>query len=165
MSELTKVEDVQPRAQSALRVSPIYALREPRVEQTGDALLISGLVASSIQAIAQEVVRDCRRRDRSHQLDPCALGRESRQPYSFASIVASQVLAVSGRGLFRPPPITTSRLPTIAARGASTFSGKLPTNCQASACGSYQQQVAKHAGARLRGCSNARRPAKCRRGK
>ena len=58
MSELTKVEDVQPRAQSALRVSPIYALRELRVEQTGDALLISGLVASFYhKQLAQEVVR------------------------------------------------------------------------------------------------------------
>ncbi|HTU24330.1 MAG TPA: BON domain-containing protein [Pirellulales bacterium] len=57
-SDLTKVEDVQPRAQKALRVSPIYALRELRVEQTGNALLISGLVASFYhKQLAQEVVR------------------------------------------------------------------------------------------------------------
>ncbi len=55
---LVKVEDVQPRAQVALRASPIYALRELRVEQTGDALLISGLVSSFYhKQLAQEVVR------------------------------------------------------------------------------------------------------------
>ena len=55
---LVKVEDVQPRAQIALRASPIYALRELRVEQTGDALLISGLVSSFYhKQLAQEVVR------------------------------------------------------------------------------------------------------------
>ena len=55
---LVKVEDVQPRAQVALCASPIYALRELRVEQTGDALLISGLVSSFYhKQLAQEVVR------------------------------------------------------------------------------------------------------------
>jgi BON domain-containing protein len=54
----TKVEDVQPRAQTALRASPIFALRDLRVEQTGDALLISGLVSSFYhKQLAQEVVR------------------------------------------------------------------------------------------------------------
>jgi hypothetical protein len=53
-----RIEDVQPRAQTALRASPIFALRELRVEQTGDALLISGLVSSFYhKQLAQEVVR------------------------------------------------------------------------------------------------------------
>ena len=53
-----KVADIQPRAQSALRASPIYALRELRVEQTGEALVISGLVSSFYhKQLAQEVVR------------------------------------------------------------------------------------------------------------
>ena len=51
-------KEVQPRAQRALTSSPIYALRELRVEQTGDALLISGLVSSFYhKQLAQEVVR------------------------------------------------------------------------------------------------------------
>jgi uncharacterized NAD-dependent epimerase/dehydratase family protein len=51
-------KDIQPRAQRALTASPIYALRELRVEQTGDILLISGLVSSFYhKQLAQEVVR------------------------------------------------------------------------------------------------------------
>ena len=54
----TLAKDVQPRAQRALTASPIYALRELRVEQTGDTLLISGLVSSYYhKQLAQEVVR------------------------------------------------------------------------------------------------------------
>lgn len=51
-------KDVQPRAQDALAASPIYALRELRVEQAGDTLLIRGLVSSFYhKQLAQEVVR------------------------------------------------------------------------------------------------------------
>ena len=51
-------KDVQPRAQRALTASPIFALREVRVEQKNDALLISGLVSSFYhKQLAQEVVR------------------------------------------------------------------------------------------------------------
>ncbi len=54
----TLAKDVQPRAQRALTASPIYALRELRVEQTGDVLMISGLVSSFYhKQLAQEVVR------------------------------------------------------------------------------------------------------------
>jgi len=51
-------KDGQPRAQSALAASPVYALRELHVEQQGDALLISGRVTSFYhKQLAQEVVR------------------------------------------------------------------------------------------------------------
>jgi hypothetical protein len=51
-------KDVQIRAQSALAASPVYALRDLRVEQQGDALLIRGLVSSFYhKQLAQEVVR------------------------------------------------------------------------------------------------------------
>jgi uncharacterized NAD-dependent epimerase/dehydratase family protein len=51
-------KDVQPRAQRALTASPIFALRELRVENAGEALLISGLVSSFYhKQLAQEVVR------------------------------------------------------------------------------------------------------------
>ena len=51
-------KDIQPRAQDALTASPICALRELRVDQTGDTLMISGLVSSFYhKQLAQEVVR------------------------------------------------------------------------------------------------------------
>ena len=54
----TLASDIQRRAQRALASSPIYALRELRVEQTGEMLLISGLVSSYYhKQLAQEVVR------------------------------------------------------------------------------------------------------------
>ena len=54
----TLASDIQRRAQRALASSPIYALRELRVEQTGELLLISGLVSSYYhKQLAQEVVR------------------------------------------------------------------------------------------------------------
>jgi len=57
MAELT-VKDIQPRAQEALQASPIFALREVRVEQTGESLLLSGRVSSFYhKQLAQEVVR------------------------------------------------------------------------------------------------------------
>jgi osmotically-inducible protein OsmY len=50
--------DAQPRAQSALANSPIYELRDLRVEQQNGALLISGAVSSFYhKQLAQEVVR------------------------------------------------------------------------------------------------------------
>jgi hypothetical protein len=49
---------VGPRAQQALDTSPVYALRDLRVEQQGACLLISGMVTSFYhKQLAQEVVR------------------------------------------------------------------------------------------------------------
>jgi hypothetical protein len=54
----TLATDIQRRAQRALTSSPIYALRELRVEQTGEVLVLSGLVSSYYhKQLAQEVVR------------------------------------------------------------------------------------------------------------
>src|ERR1700722_10236706 len=53
---------------------------------------------------------------------------------------ATHVAAVSGRGLFSPPPVTTMRPERIAADGAITFSGKLPMTRQVSALGSYSSK-------------------------
>lgn len=51
------INDVQPRAQQALQASPIYALREVRVEQAGTTLLLSGRVSSFYhKQLAQELV-------------------------------------------------------------------------------------------------------------
>ena len=51
-------QQVSPRAQHALDSSPVYALRDLRVEQQGESLLISGLVKSFYhKQLAQEVVR------------------------------------------------------------------------------------------------------------
>lgn len=48
---------VQPRAQDALSASAVFALRELRVEQNGDRLVISGPVSSFYhKQLAQEVV-------------------------------------------------------------------------------------------------------------
>ncbi len=57
MSELS-TRDLCSRAQDALAASPLYALRDCRVEHDGDALLISGQVSSFYhKQLAQEVVR------------------------------------------------------------------------------------------------------------
>ncbi len=57
MAELS-LQVVQPRAQNALSASPIYALREIRVEQQEERLLLSGIVPSFYhKQLAQEVVR------------------------------------------------------------------------------------------------------------
>ena len=54
----TPVQDVQPRAQTALSSSPIYELRDLQVEQREGTLLISGAVSSYYhKQLAQEVVR------------------------------------------------------------------------------------------------------------
>ena len=51
-------EEVAARAQSALTTSPIFALRELRVERSQQGLLLSGRVASFYQKqMAQEAVR------------------------------------------------------------------------------------------------------------
>jgi osmotically-inducible protein OsmY len=54
--------DVRPRAQSALSKSPIFELRELRVEQRNGVLVLSGIVSSFYhKQLAQEVVRNvCR---------------------------------------------------------------------------------------------------------
>jgi hypothetical protein len=50
-------KDVQPRAQRALSASAVFALRELRVDQQGDQLVISGPVSSFYhKQLAQEVV-------------------------------------------------------------------------------------------------------------
>jgi hypothetical protein len=52
------VDDVQPRAQTALSNSPIFELRDLRVEQADEGLVISGIVSSFYhKQLAQEVVR------------------------------------------------------------------------------------------------------------
>jgi osmotically-inducible protein OsmY len=52
------VSDLQDRAQQALAASPVYALRELRVEHSGDTLVLSGQVSSFYhKQLAQEVVR------------------------------------------------------------------------------------------------------------
>ncbi len=52
------IDDVRPRAQTALAGSPIYELRDLRVDQHEGALLISGAVTSFYhKQLAQEVVR------------------------------------------------------------------------------------------------------------
>lgn len=49
---------IQSRAQKALSASPVFALRDLRVDQKGEQLLISGLVSSFYhKQLAQEVVR------------------------------------------------------------------------------------------------------------
>jgi len=54
--------EIQPRAQMALRNSPIYELRDLHVEHLDGTLLISGVVSSFYhKQLAQEVVRSvCR---------------------------------------------------------------------------------------------------------
>lgn len=52
------VRDVCPRAQSALATSPIFELRDLRVDQQNATLLISGRVSSFYhKQLAQEVVQ------------------------------------------------------------------------------------------------------------
>ncbi len=54
----SSVEVTEPRAQEALQASPVFALRELRVQQVGQSLLISGRVSSFYhKQLAQEVVR------------------------------------------------------------------------------------------------------------
>ncbi len=55
---LAIIDEVQPRAQAALRNSPFYELRELQVEQRDDALMLAGCVSSFYhKQLAQEVVR------------------------------------------------------------------------------------------------------------
>ncbi|HID77134.1 MAG TPA: BON domain-containing protein [Planctomycetaceae bacterium] len=49
--------EIQPRAQAALATSPIFELREIRVEQQNGTLLLTGAVSSYYhKQLAQEVV-------------------------------------------------------------------------------------------------------------
>jgi hypothetical protein len=51
-------KDVQPRAQHALQNSPIYELRDLRVEHHNGILSISGIVSSFYhKQLAQELIR------------------------------------------------------------------------------------------------------------
>lgn len=57
MSEVS-VQDVRPKAQTALASSPIFELRDLRVDERNRTLLISGSVSSFYhKQLAQEVVR------------------------------------------------------------------------------------------------------------
>jgi hypothetical protein len=57
MAEIA-AKEIQPRAQKALSASPVFALRELRVDQKDDQLMISGHVSSFYhKQLAQEVVR------------------------------------------------------------------------------------------------------------
>jgi hypothetical protein len=57
MATLVECE-VQRRAQSTLRNSPIHALREIRVEREGERLVLSGFVATFyLKQLAQEALR------------------------------------------------------------------------------------------------------------
>jgi len=57
MSQVS-IRDVRPRAQIALASSPIFELRDLRVDQEEATLLISGCVSSFYhKQLAQEVVR------------------------------------------------------------------------------------------------------------
>jgi len=50
--------DARSRAQAALTASPVYSLRDLRVEEHGQQLMISGRVDSFyLKQLAQEVVR------------------------------------------------------------------------------------------------------------
>ena len=56
------LEELHPRAQSALADSPIHALRELRVEQDGPVLKLQGCVTSFYhKQLAQEAVRSVAR--------------------------------------------------------------------------------------------------------
>ena len=56
MAELS-MKETQPRAQQALKASPIFALREVRVVQDGETLTLSGRVSSFYhKQLAQELV-------------------------------------------------------------------------------------------------------------
>jgi osmotically-inducible protein OsmY len=53
-----RARDVRPQAQSALANSPVFELRDLRVEQRNGALLLCGVVSSYYhKQLAQEVVR------------------------------------------------------------------------------------------------------------
>jgi len=54
------LDDIVTRAKSALTESPIFALRDLNVVQSGQRLLISGQVRTFYhKQLAQEVVRQC----------------------------------------------------------------------------------------------------------
>ena len=54
----SSAKTIQPRAQKALSASPVFALRDLRVDEREERLMISGLVSSFYhKQLAQEVVR------------------------------------------------------------------------------------------------------------
>ena len=56
MIDVTR-QDIQPRAQAALQTSPIFALRDVRVQEAEGTLMLSGRVSSFYhKQLAQEVV-------------------------------------------------------------------------------------------------------------
>lgn len=58
MATMSKIADLERRAQTALANSPFYELREIRVELCDQSLVISGAVTSFYhKQLAQEVVR------------------------------------------------------------------------------------------------------------
>jgi hypothetical protein len=58
MANLSLIDSLQPRAQTALGNSPVGELRDLRVENRDGALVISGAVSSFYhKQLAQEVVR------------------------------------------------------------------------------------------------------------
>jgi hypothetical protein len=58
MVNVSLLDTLQPRAQTALRNSPVCELRDLRVDLRGGALVISGTVSSFYhKQLAQEVVR------------------------------------------------------------------------------------------------------------
>jgi len=58
MSNVSLIDTLQPRAQTALRNSPLCELRDLRVEKRDGALVISGTVSSFYhKQLAQEAVR------------------------------------------------------------------------------------------------------------
>ncbi len=59
------ITEIAQRAQKALAVSPVYALRDLRVQEDGDHLLLEGEVASFYhKQLAQEAVRAVARQAR-----------------------------------------------------------------------------------------------------
>ena len=58
LTNLSLSDTLQPRAQTALRRSPVCELRDLRVEKRDGALVISGVVSSFYhKQLAQELVR------------------------------------------------------------------------------------------------------------
>ncbi len=58
MANVSLIDTLQPRAQTALRNSPLCELRDLRVEKRDGALVISGTVSSFYhKQLAQEAVR------------------------------------------------------------------------------------------------------------
>jgi len=71
--------NLQARAESALRASPIHELRDVNVEQQGDTIILTGVVSSYYyKQLAQEAVRSVLR---NHNVE--VLNQIEVRPYSF----------------------------------------------------------------------------------